>query len=209
MEPPEISKEVEQTAYSAYFISLGEFNHAFTSLEHHLTCCIKNSLSRQMREGSDEWIVNAIVGSVRIGTAKAILKRILKVIKAEKRQMDLLDKLFLQSGEIEWLRNRLAHHATFLRGTDENHWFINTDFASASEEDKSEFVGFQPGAIRLASADLIAIKQAVDDLFSMLHGLIPAREIVLPTWQYKSSKLIRHRPKSGGRQKQSARPPQS
>lgn len=188
---------------------LGEFNNAFTGLEHMLTCSIKNTLSLQLKEGADEWLINAIVGSMRMSPAKNTVKRILRVQNASKERLALVDKAFAQLGDIEWLRNRLAHNRTILRGSDERHSFVNYDFASASEATKSEFIAFQPMAIRCASEDLVAITKLVDDLMSMHHGSIPDDELALPTWRYKPALLTRHRPKSNENRKPQQPPPQS
>lgn len=204
-----ISFEVEQRAFEAYFRMLGEFNNAFTGLEHMLTCAIKNTLSLQLKEGTDEWLINAIVGSMRMSPAKNTVKRILRVQNASKERLALVDKAFAQLGEIEWLRNRLAHNRTILRGTDERHSFVNYDFASATEATKSEFVAFQPDAIRCASEDLVAITKMMDDLISMHHGSKPVEELALPTWRYRPALLVRHRPKSNGNRKALRPQPQS
>jgi hypothetical protein len=207
MASPQISEEVERRAFQAYFLALGNFNHAFTRLESTLTCCIKNTLKREMRDDGDEWVINAVVGGLRIGAAKAIIQRLLRTFGATKDHQLLLQAIFAQSGHIEWLRNRIAHNATLLRGTDEKHFFVNVDFASAAEPEKSEYVGFQPGVIRCATQDLIAITRAVDDLFSMLQTLIPMQNIELPSWQYKPAMLVRHRPKLIGNRKRYSSPP--
>jgi hypothetical protein len=195
MAAPQISQEVELREFEAYFLALGNFNHAFTSLESLLTCCVKNTLRRQMREDGDEWVINAVVGGLRISNAKAIVQRLVRALGATKDNQVLVQSVFAQSGHIEWLRNRIAHNATLLRGTDTKNFFVNVDFASASEPEKSEFVGFKPGVIRCATQDLFEIKRVVDDLFSMLHGSIPEAKIVLSSWQYKPAMLVRHRPK--------------
>lgn len=204
-----ISFDVEQRAFELYFRMLGEFNNAFTGLEHMLTCAIKNTLSRQLKDGADEWLINAIVGSMRIGPATDTVKRILRVQNAGKSKLNLAEKAFAQTGEIARLRNRLAHNRTVLRGTDERHMFVNYDFAAATELSKSEFISFQPSTIRLASEDLVAITKLLDTLISMHHGSIAEAELVLPTWQYRPSALGRHRPLSSGNRKAPKPPPRS
>ena len=209
MSESNISFDVEQRAFEHYFRMLGEFNNAFTGLEHMLTCAIKNTLSKQLKDGTDEWLINAIVGSMRMSPAKSTVQRILRVQNASKVRQDIVEKAFAHLGHIERLRNRLAHNRTVLRGTDERHAFVNYDFASATELSKSEFIAFQPMTIRLASEDLAAITQLVDDLMSMHHGTIPDANLQLPTWRYKPDALVRHRPKSNETRKSPKRPPQS
>jgi len=99
------------------FLALGEFNTAYTGVKHHFTCCIKNTLSRQMRDEKHKWLINAVVGSMRMAAAKDTIKRILRVQSAPPSRRALVDKAFAHLGEIEWFRNRLAHNATLLRGT--------------------------------------------------------------------------------------------
>jgi hypothetical protein len=198
MDDTTITQSVEQRAFGQYFVVLGEFYNAYTSMEHMLTCAIKNTLSRQMKDDGQEWLVNAIVGSMRMAPAKDTVKRILRVEKADRKKQEALAAAFAQLGDIEWLRNRLAHNRTLLKGDDKRHMFINVDFASAKEEGKSEFVGFQPATIRAASEDLVAITKLTDDIMSMHHGLIPDAPLQLPAWRYKPSLLTRRRPKSGG-----------
>lgn len=196
MQESGISKEVEQRVFGTYFYVLGEFYNAYTGVEHHLVCCIKNTLSKEMRDEKNEWLINAVVGPMRMSQAKDTLKRIFRLQKVPAERKRLLDQLFAHLGEIEWLRNRLAHNTTQLRGSDAKHALFNFDFASAKEEEKSEVVVFMPIAVRAAAEDLVAIKGAVDDLVSMVHGTIPSSDLKLPAWQYKPSMLARHRLKS-------------
>lgn len=202
MEQSNISKGVEQRVFAEYFLALGEFNNAYTGVEHHLTCCIKNTISREMKDDRSEWLINATIGGMRMAAAKDTIKRILRVQKATEGRRKLVDKMFAHLGDIEWLRNRLAHNVTLLRGNDDKHMLINFDFASAKEEEKSEFVGFMPVVLRRASLDLHAIKTVMDDLMSMHHGSIPDAELPLPAWHYKPSLLVRRRPKFADSQKQ-------
>jgi len=117
MDEANISKSVQDRFFGKYFLALGEFNTAYTGIEHHFTCCIKNTLSRQMRDDKNEWLINAVVGSMRMAAAKDTIKRILRVQSAPPSRRALVDKAFAHLGEIEWFRNRLAHNATLLRGT--------------------------------------------------------------------------------------------
>ena len=207
MDEANISKSVQDRVFGEYFLALGEFNTAYTGVEHHFTCCIKNTLSRQMRDDKNEWLINAIVGSMRMAAAKDTIKRILRVQSAPPSRRALVDKVFAHLGELDWFRNRLAYNATLLRGTDERHMLIHFDYASAKEAEKSQSIGFGPIVLRAASIDMHAIKAMTDDLMSMHHGTIPDGEVALPAWQYKPSVLVRHRPKSGDNQKQPKREP--
>ena len=209
MDKPNISKATEARVFGAYFLALGEFNNAFTGVEHLLTCCVKNTLSREMRDDRNEWLVNAIVGSMRMSPAKDTVKRILRVQGAPVARRLFVDKVFAHLGDIQWLRDRIAHNATLLRGDDQKHMLISFDFASAREAEKSEFVGFMPPVLRAASHDLVVIKALIDDLMSMHHGSIPETDLKLPAWQYRPSLLVRRRPKSSESRKPRKPPPRS
>lgn len=195
MDEDSISTEVKERVFAEYFLALGEFNSAYTGVEHHFTCCVKNTLSREMKDDRNEWLINAVVGSMRMAAAKDTIKRILRVQCSPAPRRQIVDKAFSHLGEIEWFRNRIAYNATLLRGTDAKYMLINFDYASAKEAEKSEFVGFMPIVLRAASIDLHAIKAVIDDLMSMHHGIIPDGSIELPSWHYKPSMLVRHRPK--------------
>lgn len=209
IELPNISKAVEQRVFGAYFLALGEFNNAFTGVEHLLVCSIKNTLQREMKADADEWLLSAALGGMRMSPAKDTVKRLLRVQSASKEIRDCVDKAFAQLGDIQWLRDRLAHHLTLLRGTDEKHMLINLDYASAREPEKSEFIGFMPIVLRAASEDLVAIKALIDTLMCIHHGIIPGEKVEIPSWRYKPSMLVRHRPQSRGNQKLRKPPPQS
>ena len=195
---------------AAYFMALGEFYHAYTSLEHHLTCCVRNAVTGHTAAGSKEFrLTVAVLGGLRMAPAKDTIKRILRVIRADKEVRRFFDDVFSQLGEIQWLRDRLAHHITYCVTTSEPHRWHNEDYAAAREMEKIEGIEFDLATIQNATRDLEAIKFGTDGVITPLLRGDPITALQAPAWHYKPSQLSRSRPNVGGNRIPLTHPPQS
>ena len=191
-----------------YYEPLGRFYHAFTDVEHQLACMVGNVVS-DGTGGVKFEVSKAVLGGMRMAALRDTVKRLLRVFEASGAEIAAIDKVFAQLGDIQFLRDRLAHHWT--RPMESDGMWRNDDFANVRELSKSQKFTFHISALTAATEDLESIKWYIDPLFEpyvteKVQGRDKLNPFELPAWQYKSSMLIRDRPISGGKKPQPRQP---
>lgn len=177
----------------AFFEAYGEFFYVYTDVEHYLNVIIRRvAFKHTVDEPESKRLIAAVTGGSRMSPAKDTMKRIMRVLKADKGTRVHVDGLFAQLGHIQWLRDRLAHNLTEI---EQGPPFFNFDFALIREVDRAEDVAF----------GIEAIEAAVEDLHFIGGELLSLDEALLPTgkprpfrplaWRYKPELLTRNRPK--------------
>ena len=175
-----------------YYTALGRLNDAFTAAEIDLTACIKLLATRDVPEAHRD-IVVALIGGMRMKAAKDVINRLLRVCGQGKATQEHVAKVFGQLGEIQWLRDRLAHNLTMRAGQSiaTPKTFINSGIDNYLEWDKVVTFGFDIEAMEAATADLTIIPDHLGDIWNAVLENLQIPTLVLPPWQYKSSMLDR------------------
>ncbi len=200
--------------FKKYVFALGFFHHAYTDTEQFLTCLIRNVVAAGRDHPRDYQIAVCMLGGMRMSGLKDSIKRLVRILQLPKETKEAVDKALSHLGDIQFLRDRLAHHFTRLYGPEKPSVLVNDDYASIRELAKTRPLEFPVSALVAATNDLYQIKQVLDPLFSDFVPL-PEGEIKLtfkfelPTWQYKPSALVPHRPKSGDSPQWWSPPPQA
>lgn len=173
-----------------YYLALGEFHHSYTDLEHELTCIVRNVVTEGMQKHRHVAAVSAVLGGLRMAPARDTIKRLMRVLGMSREEREAVDKAFAHLGEIQFLRDRLAHHFTTHDDNRPGTW-VNDDFAGVRELSKWTTIEFTHLTLRAATADLRAIKVYLDGLFCQhitpLPGInLPPFDLnAFPAWQYK------------------------
>ena len=181
---------------------VGDLMLSYTALEHELTCVIYAVVTRFSNKRRD--VLLTVLGGQRMAPLKDTIKRLMRATRANKKRIAYLDAVFKQLGEIQYFRDRIAHHITVL--TDDPDVFTNMNFAAIREMEKMEDITFNISTLAAASDDLRVIRLCCEGLFSHYLGKGPSAVPAEPTWQYKPSMLIRDRPISSGSRERPPRP---
>lgn len=202
--------------WAEYFNALGEFYHNFTDLEATMAQVVALAILGPNANHKHASAVFAVVSTGRMGTLKDTIKRVLRVTEASNEHRANVDAVFAQLGEIQFLRDRLAHYPTYLVDESQPPVFENTDMGLSKEAQRAQALVFEVSALTAATADIKAAKPFVDLIFQELVEQLRKlpREFVdcarkLPTWQYKPSMLTRCRPQFDDSHLEPFRPPQS
>lgn len=193
MEPP--STGGDPTQYPKLCLAAGNLFITFAALENAMNSRLKLHLAYLINPaGEDPFAMSiglAIYGSMRFKTARDTMKRIMVVEKAPKAIQDAVQAIFNQIGEIEKLRDLLAHQALSPYGEPPNQvlslmtLFTSRDAGAAKRYEVNETV------VSLAANDLMtAINR------TWCKGDRKAALFTEPTfdpspipWQYKPSML--------------------
>jgi len=173
-----------------FFTALGHLHYAFTSLEVQMASVVNQYITVGY-DSSVHWPmqdkVSAILGGLRMETAKDTINRLLRVSEAPQEVQDFVKRIFQQIGEIQYFRNRLAHYHTgrWLRKPGQ---FVNTDMEVAREKTKTVTFSFSYDALEAARHDLHLISRLIDDLFDFE---VESFDLQIPAWQFKSTMLIK------------------
>lgn len=179
--------------WAAYFAKLGRFYHAYTDLEHQLTCGVTLVVTEGREHGPAYNTAIAVLGGMRMSPLKDTTKRLLRILRVPQERKEAVDTIFAHLGDIQFLRDRLAHHMTRQIEERPGVW-INDDYAAIREFDKSKKLEFELSALDAATSDLEIIKMLVDGIYTdyltappgVAFRVFPEK---LPSWQYKPSML--------------------
>lgn len=196
----------ENQATHIFTTLVGELHLSYTALEHELSCAVYAVVTRFSIRRKD--VLLAVLGGQRMGMLKETIKRLTRATKASPKRIAYVDGIFLQLGEIQFFRDRIAHYLTVISDYNPECW-VNMNFTGVREREKMEDLHFNLFALKAAALDLQAMRPLVGGLFNHYLKGGSTRIPQLPAWQYKSSMLIRHRPISRGNQKRRKHPPQS
>lgn len=200
-----ISYQEGAEAYAEFCCGLGLLHHQYTAVESELNTAVLAAVTRlsKMRRAAP---LIAVLGGQRMGPVKDTIKRLMRATRASERRKAYVDALFLQLGEIQFFRDRLAHHQTVMSEDDPDVW-VNMNFAGIRELHQMEDIYFRIDALHAAANDLVAIRAAAGDLFNHYLRRGSSRTPPLPLWQYKPSMLTRDRPIPSGKRSQAKRSP--
>lgn len=181
-----------------YYLAVGALHHAYTELEHELTCLIRNVITQGRESLVGYRVAVAVLGGMRMSPLKDTINRLLRAIGADAARKQAVADTFAHLGNIQFLRDRLAHNFTRPDGDRPGIW-INDDYAAVREVNKNRTLEFPVTLVTAAAADLAAMKNFLDPLFNDYVTLPHDYDRTLfdpnamPTWRYKPSLLTQHR----------------
>jgi hypothetical protein len=194
--------------YTTFCANSGAFFHCYTALEHELTLHVFTVVTRFTNDNRLP-VMLAVLGGQRMSPVKDTIKRLLRATNANKKRTQWVDGIFQHLGEIQFFRDRLAHH--FTRMTDETDVWENMNFAGVRERSKLEDIRFHVSILAAATGDLWQMRVLAESLFS--HHIRKAGQSRAtpppPTWLYKPSMLVRDRRIPIENRKRRKRPPRS
>lgn len=173
-----------------FMTALGHLQYAHTTLEVVLSSAINGLVTRGYDPKGHPVLfdnVNAVLGGMRIDTAKDTLKRLLRVTNAPGEMQAYVGLVCAHISDVTYFRNRLTHYHT-------SGWFrkqgrfVNTDIGMAREYEKTVTFDFGYDALEAARHDLHAAVHYLDEAIPELGG--PAHFEPF-AWQYKPALIGR------------------
>jgi len=201
--------KVPKRFWTAYFKALGEFCHEFAAVESMLPGLVVREvldksnarttgptysggeISKPGINAGD--LMKSAMSEMRVGPAMAALKRVLRMSKASKGTISEVERLLKQVGEIQFLRNRLAHHAAQIDATNREGWLEVSNQDSALEPDQVETLHFQMETLHNAADDLRRIRHLLG--YALNPAVSPPVGMLGP-WRYTPAQLRRGGQKS-------------
>lgn len=192
-----------------------EFAHLEAMLARTLKTYVAESFNGTTDMSADDYwervaLSSAVIGSQRFSALRDLYKRLqsLKVPNAE--QTAMTNAIFSQLGEIQYLRDRLAHQKSVQACRPYDGRWVNHDLFSTKAI-------LEPKPILVHVADIYAAGIDCDSAVDILEVALMGRQIdhkpvteqdtQLPAWRYKSSALIQGRQNIETALRQRALPP--
>jgi hypothetical protein len=199
-------KSVPPAARRRYYHALGRMMHNFACVEDILNTAVSTFVFNPSPyvEGPDmDWYrtldaIKAVTGGMRIAVLRDALKRLLRVHKASKKSRDEIAFVFAQLGEIQYMRDRLAHNAAVPMPPFGSGLYSTNNLSTASEFEKFDEILFTTSMLDNMADDLAEIP------FFIHQALYPERWRPVRrrgrppqphSWRYKPSELERRGPK--------------
>jgi hypothetical protein len=169
---------------------------------------------------SEAAIIGAVMGGQRLAPLKDTLNRLLRVTAAADAVTKNVTDILAHVGEIQFLRDRLAHNGAFPDLENGRWWFGTTNVSTVRERKDSEMLFFTHEMLLAASHDLEDAWELIDrqirpqfwaEVDDQMRREDPAYagRTFPPTWRYKPSELRRERPRSQPKRKSRQPPPRS
>lgn len=186
-----------------YWTATGALFYAFSKVECLLSAIAKVHLLRSLSAGVPDSLErsyalsHAIIGGNRFAATRDLLKRIMKAEKVSADLQTYVNAMFQQLGEIQKLRDRLAHQYTWRASKQSTEYWINHDFPNLRDAADEKPIVVSLATLWAAVADCAEINHCLDGSF-MEHRVNRASQhfpvdLTLPTWRYKPSLLIHGR----------------
>lgn len=177
------------THYQLFYTALGHLHHSFTNIEDLLSCVILNDVQRIAHPDNlvDSLILRTVLPTGRIKPLMDTINRLMRIKSTDNERVAFIKSCFEQIGQIQFLRNRLAHYTTYKSSENQRKSWVNIDYATAKETDKLKVILFDTDTLSKAANDLVQISKRISGVFS-----VPDFDVRPEPWTYKSS-LLEHR----------------
>jgi len=190
------SEDPRTRAYNEYFLLSGSVFYGFGRAESSLAATLRMFVTSQMREDTGPiWqrlaVAATILGNVRYATLKDTYKRLLALQEPSEELSQSVDAVFQHMGDIQFLRDRMAHYLLKPLDTSYDGTWLSEDIAATRDFYSPKTYKFNVSALRAAFLDLKDVPVLLQDAL----GNPAAKPIELPAWRYKPSMLTLHRPK--------------
>jgi hypothetical protein len=240
------SRTYRDRLWANYFSALGRMFHAFAQVEDGLNLTIAEFLEAETNQPDDSradindagpfsaadirrsqryasaWIkrkalFKAVAAGLRLANLRDVMKRLLRVTNTSNDTRREVDRIFDQLGEIQYIRDRLAHNAAILlpnnptiAGTTNNGcWFCTSNLSTVKENEQFELLYFKLSMLLDIVGDLEVIPTLLDEalrpdfykeFYSTPEMSSPEMKALIVNehapWRYKPSELKREGPKS-------------
>lgn len=191
--PPDHAAHIAQ--YRNLCGAVGFLFISFAVVENKMTGVLKMHLARNIdanpKGSASVALASAIYGGMRFSNSRDAMKRVLKIEKAKPETLGLFTALFTQIGEIQRLRDLIAHQILDpAPGNDGNKWLIR-DFLTTKFVSEQQTFEITISDIEEAARDLEAACNFIGGLVGRnVISNIPDG-IELPAWRYKPAMLKR------------------
>lgn len=193
-----------------YFYYLGAFMHEFSRMENDVNAILSEYIAEQLSVGAKDTrqkdILKAATGGMRFANLRDTLKRVMRAAGANQDQMDGVSDVLSHLGDIQHVRDKLAHNGATLATNSDANTVVETDNVfTANERDKREVVQFpisvlsdlahdsDIGPVCLYAKLAPSGAEAIKDAMAQPH-YEPFLRGEPPAWRYKPSSLTRRRP---------------
>ncbi|MDB5799182.1 MAG: hypothetical protein JWL63_121 [Rhodocyclales bacterium] len=119
------------------------------------------SLSLQRRAA-----VRAVLGSMRLKPMKDSFNRLLSVTNADDAVTAELDRIFAHLGDIQSIRDRLAHNGATPDMRNKENWFYTSDHLTQNLQEKSSTIYFKANTLLDMARDLTVIPDLIFNVFN-------------------------------------------
>ncbi|MQA21280.1 hypothetical protein [Rugamonas rivuli] len=110
--------------------------------------------------------VRAVLGSMRFKSMRDSFKRLLNVTNADPKVTGELERIFSHLGEIQFLRDRLAHNGATPDMTNKENWFSTSDSHTQNLQEKTSTIYFKAGDLLDMARDLHVIPDLIFEVFN-------------------------------------------
>jgi hypothetical protein len=115
-------------------------------------------------------VLRAVLGGSRFASLRATLKRLMRATGANASTAQEVDRIFAQFGEIQYVRDRLAHNSAVPSLKDKDCWFYTSNQSTVNDDQQWEMIYFKPSMLVAMERDLnvgLDILSDVLDVHSM------------------------------------------
>lgn len=164
---------------------------SFANLENVMTAMLKIHLGRRLdpegESSASMRLASTIYGAMRFKVSRDAVKRLMRVEMVGEEAIQVAGKLWDQIGNIQSLRDMIAHQSLEPREAISDEWIL-TEFFTDRHIDEPKRYRVKTIEIGFASSDLIA---AAGTISRVIAGgdLVSFASAALPAWRYKPSML--------------------
>lgn len=188
--------------WDAYHMALGRFMRASAEAENAINgLLIEYVEERYDKKEPGASLIAAVIGGIRLKPMLDTFRRVVRLGGMPLEAQTELAEIFGHLGEIQFLRDKLAHNAVYREPKDEPGWFGVTNVRVAREKQSVEDIIFSVDTLDAATSDLNVAVTFVDRLLHPLEWaeMDRAREsdpsfvghTAYGAWRYKASALER------------------
>jgi hypothetical protein len=205
--------------WQGYYLALGHFMHAFSSMEDSLNGLVTSYLTFAVagdydsKYGAHYPVIQSAIGGMRLSTLKDSIQRLMRSTSVHKDIQAGVAEILGHLGAIQFLRNKIAHNSAYPLYVDGEWWFQTNDLNTIYEYQNHAIIYFTKEHLQTAASDLEVASGFIDRL---LHPLVyseagdPEDEDQgrYGPWRYKPSTLKLEGPKyQPNPKRQPPRPP--
>ena len=129
--------------------------------------------------------VRAVLGSMRFKGVREAFSRLMEITSTEAHITERLGQIFNHLGQIQGVRDRLAHNGATPDMRNKENWFYTTDSHTQNLERKASMLYFKASDLRDMTRDLSIIPELIFNLFNPALEIELAQNPVMQTPEMK------------------------
>lgn len=133
--------DIPEELWTAYYAALGRLMHEFAKAEENMSIHLLEEASKLTMGRSD--VLKSIAISMRAASLKDAIKRILRIVNSPQQTIHEVEQIFNQFGQIQFLRNLLAHHSAVPNMENKAGYFVVSNISEVRERTSEEIVYFK------------------------------------------------------------------